>query len=58
VAPGCDGGHGLAEARLHLAHLAFDSGQKDAALVHLKEHLSWLVQRGRDTYAGVWANAG
>jgi tetratricopeptide (TPR) repeat protein len=39
-------------AKLHLAHLAFDSGQVDAALAHLKEHLSWRVQRGRDTCAG------
>jgi hypothetical protein len=37
-------------ARLHLAHLTFDAGagQEDAALAHLKEHLSCLVQRGRD----------
>ena len=33
------------------AHLT-DVGQDDAALVHLKEHLSWRVQRGRDTCAG------
>jgi hypothetical protein len=29
-----------------------DAGQEDAALAHLKEHLSWRVQRGRDTCAG------
>jgi hypothetical protein len=34
-------------ANLHLAHLT-DAGQEDAALAHLKEHLSWRVQRGRD----------
>jgi hypothetical protein len=28
------------------------AGQEDAALAHLKEHLSWRVQRGRDTCAG------
>jgi len=44
-----DGGH--ASARLHLAHLTFEAGQEDAGLAHLKEHLSWLVQRGRDTCA-------
>ena len=38
-------------ANLHLAHLTFDAGQEDAALAHLKEHLSWRVQRGRDTCA-------
>ena len=45
-----DGGHPF--ANLHLAHLAFNAGQEDAALVHLKEHLSLRVQRGRDTCAG------
>jgi tetratricopeptide (TPR) repeat protein len=45
-----DGGVGF--AKLHLAHLTFDAGQEDAALAHLKEHLSWLVQRGRATCAG------
>jgi tetratricopeptide (TPR) repeat protein len=39
-------------AKLHLAHLTFATGQEDAALAHLKEHLSWRVQRGRDTCAG------
>jgi hypothetical protein len=29
--------------------VAFDADQEDAALVHLKEHLSWRLQRGRDT---------
>jgi hypothetical protein len=32
--------------------LTFYAGQEDAALAHLKEHLSWRVQRGRDTCAG------
>ena len=39
-------------ANLHLAHLTFYAGQEDAALAHLKEHLSWRVHRGRDTCAG------
>jgi tetratricopeptide (TPR) repeat protein len=43
---------GLPFAKLHLAHLTFDAGQEDAALADLKEHLSWRVQRGRDTCAG------
>ena len=42
-----------------LAHLTFYAGQEDAALAHLKEHLSGRVQRGRDTRAWcVWADAG
>ena len=45
-----DSGHPF--AKLHLAHLAFDAGLQEAALAHLKEHLSWRVQRGRDTCAG------
>jgi tetratricopeptide (TPR) repeat protein len=45
-----DGGRPF--ANLHLAHLTFIAGQEDAALAHLKEHLSWRVQRGRDTCAG------
>jgi len=44
-----DGGHNF--AKLHLAYL-FDAGQEDAALAHLKEHLSCPVQRGRDTCDG------
>ena len=39
-------------AKLHLAHVTPDTGQEDAALADLKEHLSWRVQRGRDTCAG------
>ena len=38
-----DGGRSF--AKLHLAHLTFDADQEDAALAHLKEHLSWRVQR-------------
>ncbi len=34
-----DGGRPF--AKLHLAHLTFEAGQEDAALAHLKEHLSW-----------------
>ena len=47
MAPGC-----RPFAKLHLAYLTFIAGQEDAALAHLKEHLSWCVQRGRDTCAG------
>ena len=39
-------------AKLHLAHLSFYAGQEDAALAHLKEHLSWRVKRGRDLCLG------
>ena len=46
-----DGGRPF--AKLHLAHLTFYAGQEDAALAHLKEHLSWRAQRGRDTWPGV-----
>jgi hypothetical protein len=42
---------GLPFAKLHLVHLSF-AGQEDAALAHLKEHLSWHVERGRGTCAG------
>jgi hypothetical protein len=53
-----DGGHNF--ARLHLAHLTFDAGlglehaelAQPAALAHLANHLSWLVQHGRETCAG------
>jgi len=45
-----DGGRPF--AKLHLAHLTFYAGQEDAALAHFKEHLSWCVQRGRETCAG------
>jgi tetratricopeptide (TPR) repeat protein len=45
-----DGGREFAQ--LHLAYITFEAGQEDAALAHLKEHLSWRVQRGRDTCAG------
>jgi hypothetical protein len=51
-----DGGRPF--AKLHLAHLTFDAGQGDAALAHLKEHLSWRVQRGRGTCAGCWQTRG
>ena len=45
-----DGGRPL--AKLHLAHLTFDAGQEDAALAHLKQHLSWRVRMGRATCSG------
>ena len=50
-----DGGRPF--AKLHLAHIT-DAGQEDAALAHLKEHLSWFVQRGRDTCAGCYQTRG
>ena len=37
---------------MHLAHLAFDAGVEDRALDHLKDYLSWLVVRGRNSCAG------
>ena len=40
------------EHRRVLAQLTFEARQEDAALAHLKEHLSWRVQWGRDTCAG------
>ena len=45
-------------ANLHLAHLTFYAGQEDAELAHLKEHLSWRLQRGRYTCAGCWQTRG
>jgi hypothetical protein len=36
-----DGGHPF--SNLHLAHLTFYAGQEDAALAHLKQHLSWCL---------------
>ena len=51
-----DGGEGF--ARLHLAHLTFEAGQEDAALAHLKEHLSCVVQGGRDICSGCWQTRG
>ena len=46
-----DGGQPF--AKLHMAHLTmFDAGQEDAALAHLKGHLSWRLQRGRYMCAG------
>jgi tetratricopeptide (TPR) repeat protein len=43
---------GLRFSRLQMALLAFDAGVQDAALKHLKEHLSWRVKQGRNTCAG------
>jgi hypothetical protein len=51
-----DGGRPF--ANLHLSHLSFYAGQEDAALAHLKEHLSWRVQRGRNTCAGCGQSRG
>ena len=35
-------------ASMHLAHLAFDEGQEDTALGHLKDYISWRVEQGRN----------
>ena len=35
-------------AELHLAHLAYDAGDEDTALAHLKGYLSWYLTRGRN----------
>jgi hypothetical protein len=51
-----DGGQPF--AKLHLAHLTFlNAGQQDA-LAHLKEHLSCLVQGGRNLCLGCWQTRG
>jgi len=50
-----DGGERL--AKLHLAHLTF-AGQEDAALAHLKEHLSWHVQWRSDFCSGCGQSRG
>ena len=44
-----DGAHNLQNCTWRTS---LDAGQEDAALAHLKEHLSWRVQRERDTCAG------
>ena len=49
-----DGAHNLQNCTWRTS---LDAGQEDAALTHLKEYLSWRVQRGRVDCAG-WANAG
>ena len=53
-----EGGHAFAE--LHQAHLAFNAGQEDEALAHLREHLTWRVEQGRDTCTTyrMWPDAG
>jgi hypothetical protein len=52
-------GCGQPFAKLHLAHLTyFDAGQQDAALAHLKEHLSCLVQGGHNLCLGCWQTRG
>jgi hypothetical protein len=38
------GGHTF--AHLHLAHLSYDAGEHNTALLYLKKHLSWHVERG------------
>ena len=43
---------GRTAARLHLAHLVFDTGPEDTALAHLQDYLSWCVARGRNWCAG------
>jgi len=43
---------GWVHARLHLAHLAFDAGEEDSALNHLKYFLSSYVAWGRASCDG------
>jgi tetratricopeptide (TPR) repeat protein len=43
---------GCEDARLHLAHLAFDAGQQDTALAHLQDYLSYCMEQGRNSCAG------
>jgi len=43
---------GFTLARMHLAHLAFDTGRVDMALAHLQEYLSWCVKWKRNRCAG------
>jgi len=43
---------GIRRASLHLAHLAFDAGQEETALAHLKDYLSWHVELGRNWCVG------
>jgi tetratricopeptide (TPR) repeat protein len=43
---------GREQAHLQLAHLAFDTGQEEAALSHLRRYLTWCVKNGRDTCRG------
>jgi len=38
-------------ALLHLARLAFDTGDEDKALAHLQDYCSWCVESGRS-----WCN--
>ena len=45
-------------AKMHLAYLTFYAGQEDVALAHLKEYLSWRVQRGRDICGGCGQSRG
>ena len=49
---------GHTTARLHLAHLAFDTGPEDTALAHLQDYLSWCVERGRNWCAGCYQTRG
>jgi hypothetical protein len=45
-----EGGHQT--AHLQLAYLAFDTGQEEASLGHLKRYLAWCVETGRNTCRG------
>ena len=49
---------GRAAARLHLAHLAFDTGAEDSALAHLQVYLSWRVEHGRNLCNGCYQTRG
>jgi len=49
---------GCIEARLHLARLAFDAGDKQTALAHLQRYLSWCVECGPKLCAGCYQTRG
>ena len=45
-------------ACLHLAYLAFDTGQDETALAHLHDYLSSCVEQGRNRCAGCYQTRG
>ena len=51
VAPGCLR-RWACTAQVLQAHLVFNASQEDEALAHLREHLTWRVERGRHTCTG------
>lgn len=48
----------IGEARLHLAHLALDTGDEHTALTHLQGYLSWYVERAPIKCNGCGQNRG